>query len=136
MNKFEKKIAQMEKKKLHKKYSIWLYPQSDFGETVLKSVAGLHLSYCLYYNDPNESEEERIHNAKEVAKEALAYQQSEYFHHKSVGANFKIGLSYYSHELNRTMIEGVDYEMQVVEEDIEGQDPLTFSDIKPVTASI
>lgn len=130
MNSYEKKKAQIEQKRLHKRYSIWVYPQSDFGEEVLGGAAGMYLYYNLYYDDPTEAEEERINNAKEVAREALAYQYRESFRHRNVDRKFKIGLLNVSKDLNREMKEGLDYEMQVKEEEVDLPELITFDDIK------
>lgn len=130
MNSYEKKKAQIEQKRLHKQYSIWVYPQSDFGESVLKKAEGIYLYYNIYYDDPKETEAERIKNAKEVAKAALAYQYDEFFRHYSVTAKtFKIGIANISKDINREMKEGIDYEMQVKEEKLSIPETLTFDDI-------
>ncbi|MGX7593653.1 hypothetical protein ACWNS2_00135 [Planococcus plakortidis] len=131
MNSYEKKKAQIEQKRLQKRYGIWVCPLSDFGKSVLKKAEGIYLHYNVYYDDPAETEEQRIESAKDVARAALAYQYDEYFrHHNVTTRSFKIGLLNVSKNNNRIMQEGKDYEMQVNAEEVNVPAPLTFEDIK------
>lgn len=131
MNSYEKKKAQIEQKRLQKRYGIWVCPLSDFGKSVLKKTEGIYLHYNVYYDDPAETEEQRIESAKDVARAALAYQYDEYFrHHNVTTKSFKIGLLNISKDLGRIMKEGLDYEMQVTEEKIDLPELMTFDDIK------
>lgn len=131
MNSYEKKKAQIEQKRLQKRYGIWVCPLSDFGKSVLKKTEGIYLHYNVYYDDSAETEEQRIESAKDVARAALAYQYDEYFrHHNVTTRSFKIGLLNISKDLGRIMKEGLDYEMQVTEEEIDLPELMTFDDIK------
>lgn len=126
---FEKKIAQIEQKKLFKKYETWVYPQSDLGVEVL-SEAGFFTGYNLYYLDEKESEETRLKNAKDVALQALAHKFERFSHRNVLTKTYKIVLGGETGGYNRDLVEDLDYAIQITEVPIDSLPELSFDDIK------
>ncbi|MGO1059349.1 hypothetical protein ACTL32_09505 [Planococcus sp. FY231025] len=129
MNRYEKKKAQIERKKLYKKYEMWVYPQSDLGVDVL-SEAGFFTEYHLFYQDEFETEEERLKNAKDLAKQALAYQFSRFSHRNVTTKTYRIVLNGSTPGYDRDLVENLDYAIQITEVPVVQESELTFDDIK------
>lgn len=129
MNSYEKKIAQIEQKKLCKQYEMWVYPQSDLGVEVL-TEPGFFANYNLYYLDEKETEQERLANAKDVAKQALAYKFSRFSHRNVKTKEYRITLNNGVGGYDRDLVEGHDYAIQITEVPVEQTVDLTFGDIK------
>ncbi|WP_203332635.1 hypothetical protein [Planococcus beigongshangi] len=129
MNSYEKKKAQIEKKKLYRKYWVWVYPQSDVGEAVL-TASGFYTEYNLFYHDESETEEQRLINAKDVAHAALAYKLERFSHRDVSTKKYKIRLNGSTRGYDRDLVDGIDYEMRITEVPIEHEPELTFDNIK------
>ena len=130
MNSYEKAKAQIEQKKLYRKYEMWVYPQSDLGVSVL-SEAGFFTDYNLYYQDDTETEEVRLRNAKELVKEALARRFARFSHRNVTSKEYRISLGAGSTPgYDRDLVEAVDYAIQITEIPVEAVRELTYDDIK------
>ncbi|MBT2569843.1 hypothetical protein [Planococcus sp. ISL-110] len=129
MNSYEKKKAQIEQKKLCKQYEIWVYPQSDMGVIVL-TEAGFFTNYNLYYLDEDETEQQRLANAKDVAMQAMAYKFSRFSHRNVMTKEYRFALNSKVPGYERDLAEGIDYAIQITEIPVEQTSELTFDDIK------
>lgn len=138
MNTYQKKRAQIEKKHLFHLYTVWLHPLSDYGVYEL-GEAGQYTEYHVYYDDPTETEADRIRNAKDVALRTAA------FHVPSIPVEPLPGhgrRNHYRLMMNRTggiflpdMEQGKDYDIVVTKQELPESEPVfTFDDIQPVKA--
>lgn len=136
MNRYEKELAQIERKQVFHLYNVWIYPLSDYGVEELEE--GGHLTeYKFYYDDPHETEAERTTIARQGAMMGASFSidsmpvelpftqgriRQVRFREKGVKMGFL-----------PNMIEGVDFAVQVTKQDLLETEPVfTFDDIQPV----
>lgn len=135
MNKYDKALAQMEKKILYMVYKSWVYPLTDYGVEIL-GEAGIFIEYPFYYLDEMETEEERIVKMKENARLSLANNPKLFgFSHPQQRASkrFKFNMFGSKHPVGyqRDLKESVDFDISVTKEEVEQRSSgWTFSDIK------
>lgn len=129
MNSYEKQKAQLERKKVFKKYETWVFPQSDLGVEVL-SEEGFFTEYPFYYNDEKETEQNRLKEVKDATEFALAYQFEQFSHRNVSIETYRFKINQPTLGFAPRLIQGIDYDIQITEIPVEEVHEMTYDDIQ------